>query len=107
MMHSNKIDEIYSFPADIPFKKMAPGEACPSGTEITTESRCREAEQWKSELGLNPQRDFQSGLWQGLPLYCAAQCCGGTQYADDTFHFNQLLETDNSRQSEFARICEN
>ena len=98
---------LFNYVVDIPFMKMAPGEACPSGTEITTESRCREAEQWKLALKLNPQRDFLSGGWPGVPSQCSAQCCGGGIYNDDTFHFNSDFLSDNSRQSEFVRICEN
>ena len=86
---------------------MAPGESCPSGSEITTDTRCREAADWYLALSLNPQRSFQYIVLQGVPYQCSAQCCGGGQFSDDTFHFNAFAESDNSRQSEFARICEN
>ena len=106
-IHLSKVINFYPYNADIPFVKMAPGEPCPSGTEITTESRCREAEQWKLVLGLNPGRDFQSGGWAGVPYGCSAHCCGGGIYNDDTFHFSSNSLSDNSRQSEFVRVCEN
>ena len=106
-IHFGDLIHIHLYYTDFPFVKMAPGEPCPSGTEITTESRCREAEEGKLALGLNPGRNFESGGWSGVPYGCSAHCCGGGIYNDDTFHFSSNSLSDNSRQSEFVRICEN
>ena len=84
---------------------MPANEACPTASEITSESRCREAEGWDSSLGLNPGRQFQSGNYVGVPFQCSAQILGTS---DDTFHFNHNGQTDNSRftTGEFVMICE-
>ena len=87
---------------------MAPGELCPTGTEITTESRCREAAKWYLALGLNPKRRFLVGTWRGVPYQCTVMCCGnGKHWKDDSFHWVPNANSDNSRDSEYARICEN
>ena len=82
---------------------MNAGEPCPSGTEITSESRCLEAREQASSLGLNPQRPLVVGSWNGVPSQCSAQVTG-----DDSLHFSTNTETDNSRFStgEFVMICE-
>ena len=91
---------------------MAPGEACPTGTEITTESRCREAAEWYLALGLNPRRNFlvarNGQSWNGVPYQCSAMCCGsGGWWQDDSFHWVGDANSPNTRELEFARICEN
>ena len=78
-------------------------EPCPIGTEVTSESRCREAQDWAASLGLNPKRTLQVGSWNGVPYQCSAQVTG-----DDALHFSTNSNTDNSRftTGEFEMICE-
>ena len=76
---------------------------CPKGTEIKSESRCQEAHDQASSLGLNPGRPLQVGAWNGVPYQCSAQVTG-----DDSLHFDTNDGTDNSRftTGEFVMICE-
>ena len=83
--------------------KLGPNEVCPEGTEITTMERCTDADDWATDLGLNPKRDVFLGRWNGVPFQCSAQVGG-----DDTIHFSTYSETSNSRfvSGEFVMICE-
>ena len=85
---------------------MAANEACPRGNEITSTDRCREAGELGLSLGLNPQRDFQTGNWHDVPFQCSTEIKGTV--GDETFHFNSNDQTDNSRftNGDFLMICE-
>ena len=85
------------------FSIMNAAEACAVGTEITSESRCLEAREQASSLGLNPQRPLQIGSWNGVPHQCSAQVLN-----DDAVHFSTNVKTNNSRfmTGEFLMICE-
>ena len=76
---------------------------CPSGTEIKSESRCQEAHDQASSLGLSPGRPLVVGSWNGVPYQCSAQVG-----FDDALHFDTNAGTDNSRfnTGEFVMICE-
>ena len=78
-------------------------ETCPAGNEITTEDRCREADDWATALNIHPRRLPVEGTWQGVPFQCSVQVGG-----DNAIHFNEKRDTDNSRLTtgEFVRICE-
>ena len=82
---------------------MKANERCPTGKEVSTESRCREANTFASSLGLAPQRTLQVGGWNGVPYQCSAQVGH-----DDALHFDTNSGTDNSRftTGEFVMICE-
>ncbi len=86
-----------------PFVKLGPHQVCPSGTEIKTLKRCKEAAEWTDSLGLHPKRDIISGTWTGVPYQCSAQVG-----KDDTIHYSTNSQTDNKRftSGEFVMICE-
>ena len=95
----------------VPFVKMEALVPCPSGTEITTESRCREAYSWADSMGLDPGRPLVVGTWNGVPYQCSAQVglyCHTMTIGDDSLTFNSNSGTDNSRftTGEFVMICE-
>ena len=90
---------------------MAANEVCPTGTEITSESRCQEAYGYASSLGLTPGRPLQVGNWQGVPYQCSAQVgpyYGDSTFQDDSLHFSTNSQTNNARftTGEFVMICE-
>ena len=99
----------YSAKGNIPFIKMAANEVCPTGTEITSESRCQEAYVLASSLGLNPGRPLQVGNWQGVPYQCSAQVglYNGVPQ-DESLHYSTNSQTNNARftTGEFVMICE-
>ena len=78
-------------------------QECPDGKQITTAERCREADDWAADLKIHPTRPAVEVDMQGVPYGCSAQAEG-----DNTIHFNEKTDTDNSRfeSGEFVRICE-
>ena len=82
---------------------LGPEEKCPAGTEITTEERCKEADDWALAMGFSPTRPVQSGRWNGVPRQCSSQAGG-----DKAIHYNTFDATDNHRftSGEFVMICE-
>ena len=89
-----------------PFVKMDAKQPCPKGTEITSKSRCEEAQKWTSYLGLNPKRSLQAQWilkWKGVPYQCSALVG-----EDDALHFSTDYKTNNRRfvRGEFVMICE-
>ena len=100
----------YFAKGNTPFVKMAANEICPTGTEITSESRCQEAYGLASSLGLKPRRLLQVGNWQGVPYQCSALVglVGSSWFQDDSLHFSTNSQTNNARftTGEFVMICE-
>ena len=86
-----------------PFEMYAAGTSCAEGTEISSESRCKEASGWASSLGLKPKRPLVVGSWPSVPLQCSIQVG-----LDDAVHFNTNAESDNGRftTGEFVMLCE-
>ena len=82
---------------------MSTNVPCSSGTEITSESRCRAAHNEAASLGLDPKRSLVVGSWNGVPYQCSAQVQG-----DDSLHFNSRSDSDHSKftKGEYVMICE-
>ena len=83
---------------------MPVNQSCSSGTEVTNEVSCREAQNWASELGLTPKRNLQPGSWgeDGVPYQCSAQVGN-----DDALHFNTNSQANDSglTTGEYVMIC--
>merc|ERR1712038_1178830 len=91
------------------FVLMGVNEFCPNGLDITTESRCNEAQIAAESMGLNPSRDvLLVGDWPGVPYRCSAQVGTDNPEFKDDVHWCTNEATDNSRfiTGEFRMICE-
>ena len=82
---------------------MYPREPCPSGYEIISRDRCREAHEQAHLLDLTPKRSLQFGSWDGVPYQCSFQVGD-----DSALHWSSNSTTNNARFStgEFVMICE-
>lgn len=81
-----------------PFRKMKANEPCPIGTEVTSESRCREAVKWKSSLGL--KRWMAVGAWGHVPYQCTVNRKNGN------VNFSTNSNKKGFTSADFLMICE-
>jgi len=105
----NSLDKNERIQLDRGFMLMAENEVCPNGLDITSESRCLEAQIAAESMGLNPSRDvLLVGNWQGVPYRCSAQAGTDNPEYKDNIHWNTNEDTDNSRflSGEFRMICD-
>ena len=73
---------------EVQFVKIEQPKHCPSETEITTKSQCKDAMKWAKELGITLQAGtkFFNGSWDHIPYQCSYKYTG-----DNAFHFNHQI----------------